>query len=103
MLKIKKGDYIQVIKGKDRGKKAKILRIFRQEGRAIAEAINLAKKHKRRTQQDQKGGIVPIEMPISLSSLMLFCKGCNKPTRAGFMALKDGTKSRICKKCREVI
>lgn len=103
MFKIKRGDTVEVIKGKDRGKRAKVLKVFRESGRAIAEGINLAKKHKRRSREDEKGGIVSIEMPISLSNLMLFCKSCNRRTKAGFMVLKDGTKSRFCKSCKEVI
>jgi large subunit ribosomal protein L24 len=103
MQKIRKGDTVQVIKGKDRGKKGKILAMLLQEGRAVVEGINLAKKHRRKTQQDQQGGIVSLEMPISISNLMLFCKHCNRPARAGFSVLKDGSKSRICRDCKEVI
>jgi large subunit ribosomal protein L24 len=103
MQKIKRGDTVQVIKGDDRGKKGKILRIFSVEGRAIVEGINLVKKHKRKTQQDQQGGIVSVETPISISNLMIFCKHCGHPVRAGFIALKDGTKSRICRVCKEEI
>jgi large subunit ribosomal protein L24 len=103
MLKIKKGDMVEVIKGKDRGKRAKVLRTFPLESRVIVEGINLAKKHRRKTREDQQGGIVSIEVPISISNLMLFCKNCNRRTRTGFIILKDGTKSRICKDCKEAI
>jgi len=103
MFKIRKGDTIEVIKGKDRGKKANVLRVFPLGGRAIVEGINLAKKHKRKTQQDQQGGIASIEMPISISNLMLFCKNCNHRARIGFMMLKDGTKARFCKDCKEAV
>jgi large subunit ribosomal protein L24 len=103
MQKIKRGDTVQVIKGDDRGKKGKILRILSDEGRALVEGINLVKKHKRKTQQDQQGGIVQIETPVGISNLMIFCKNCNRPARTGFIALKDGTKSRICRVCKEVV
>lgn len=103
MLKIRRGDIVQIIKGEDRGKKGKVLKVIPKEQRAIVEGINKVLKHKRKTQQDQQGGIVSIEVPTSISNLMLFCKSCNRPTRAGFMILKDGTKSRFCKKCNEVI
>ena len=103
MHKIKQGDTAQVIKGKDSGKKGKVLRIFRHENRAIVEGLNLVKKHKRRTQQDQQGGVVSIEAPISVSNIMLFCKNCSRAVRVGFSVLKDGTKSRICKTCKEAI
>ncbi len=103
MLKIKRGDTVQVIKGEDRGKKGKILNILPASKRAIVEGINLVKKHKRKTQADQQGGIISIESPIALANLMLFCKHCNRPVRVGVMRLKDQTKSRFCKSCKEAI
>lgn len=103
MYKIRLGDTVQVIKGNDRGKRGKVLKILPQEKRAIIEGINLVKKHKRKTQQDQPGGVVSIEAPISLSNLMLFCRHCSRPTRIGFSVLKNGEKTRICKVCKEVI
>jgi len=103
MLKIKKGDTISVIKGKDKGKTGKVLAINLSVGRALVEGINLAKKHKRQTRQDEKGGIVSIEMPISISNVALLCKNCNRQTRVGFSILKDGTKTRICKACKEAL
>ena len=101
MLKIKRNDIVQVIAGKDRGKKGKILRLFVMDNRAIVEVINIVKKNRRRTQQDQQAGITQIPSPIQLSNLMLICKNCNKVTKVGFITLKDGTKSRICKKCKQ--
>lgn len=103
MFKIKRGDTVQVIKGKDRGKKGKVLKLIPEENRAIVEGINLIKKHKRRTREDEQAGIVTLEAPIHLSNLMFFCKHCNRTTRVGFTILKDGTKSRFCKKCKELI
>jgi len=103
MFKIKKGDTVQAIKGKDRGKKGKVITVFPERNKALVEGINLVKKHRRKTQQDQQGGIVSIAAPINLSNLSIFCKHCNRPTRIGFSILKDGTKSRICKACKEVI
>ncbi len=103
MFKIKKGDMVEVIKGKDRGKKGKVLSVFPASNRAIVEGINFVKKHKRRTREDDKGGIVPIEMPISITNLMFFCKNCNRGRRVGFTILKDGTKTRFCKNCKEAL
>jgi len=103
VLKIKKGDTVQVIKGKDRGKKGKVLRISPDENRTIVEGLNLIKKHRRKTREDQQGGIVSIEAPINISNLMLLCKNCNRAVRVGFTLLKDGTKSRFCKSCKEAI
>ncbi|MFA5287262.1 MAG: 50S ribosomal protein L24 [Candidatus Omnitrophota bacterium] len=103
MQKIKKGDTIQAIKGKDKGKKGKVLSVSLEAGRALVEGINLAKKHKRQSSQDQKGGIISIEMPISVSNIALVCKSCNRAVKVGFIISKDGTKSRICRSCKEVI
>jgi large subunit ribosomal protein L24 len=103
MLKVKKGDTVLVLKGKDRGKKAKVLNIFLSKGKALVEGINLVKKHRRQTNQNQKGGIVSIEAPIALANLMVFCKVCNKGSRVEFVKNQDNTKSRVCKKCKGVL
>lgn len=103
MLKIRKGDTVEVIKGKDKGKKGKVLSVLIAKSRAVVEGINMVKKHKRRTQQDDKGGIIAIETPISMANLMLFCKSCNRGRKVGFSVLKDGTKTRLCKNCKEAI
>ncbi|MCX5696163.1 MAG: 50S ribosomal protein L24 [Candidatus Omnitrophica bacterium] len=103
MQKIRKGDIIQAVTGKDKGKKGKVIQVFPDRKRALVEGINLAKKHKRQTRQDQQGGIVSIEMPISLGNIMLVCKHCDRAVRVGFTLLQDGSKSRICKSCKEAI
>ena len=103
MQKIRKNDFVQITKGKDKGKQGKVISIIEDGARAIVEGLNLSKKHKRQSRQDQKGGIISIEMPISVSNLMIFCKHCSKPSRVGSMKLKDGTKSRFCKSCKEAL
>jgi large subunit ribosomal protein L24 len=103
MLKIKKSDIVQVIKGKDKGKKGKVITVFASQKRVLVEGMNVVKKHKRQTRQDEKGGIISIEKPLDISSLMLVCKHCSRPVRVGFSITKDGVKNRICKACKEVI
>jgi len=103
MQKIKKNDIVQVTKGKDKGKKGKVISLIEDGSRVIVEGLNLAKKHKRQASQDKKGGIISIEMPLSVSNLMLVCKSCNKAVRVGVSTSKDGVKARICKACKEVI
>lgn len=103
MLGLKKNDVVYVLTGKDKGKNGKILKIFPKQKKAIVENINLVKKAKRKTQQDQQGGFLEIESPIHLSNLMLLDKKTNKPTRFGVSILKDGSKVRISKKSGEVI
>lgn len=103
MAKIRKNDTVKVIGGRDRGKTGKVLTVFPKTNRALVEGINFVKKHARKTQQDQQGGIVSKESPIHISNLLLLCKACNKPVKAGFTKLSDGTKARFCKSCKEII
>ena len=103
MLRIKKDDKVVVIVGKDKSKTGKVLRVFPVNERILVEGINIVKKAKRKTQQDQQGGFVEIEAPLHVSNVMLVDKKTNKPTRYGASILKDGTKVRISKKSGEVI
>ena len=103
MKKIRKNDFVQITKGKDKGKQGKVIRIIEDGRRAIVEGLNLSKKHKRQSRQDQKGGIISIEMPLAISNLMIFCKHCSKPSRVGVIILKDNSKARFCKACKEAL
>lgn len=103
MLSIKKNDQVVIIAGKDKGKIGKVLKINPKSSKAIVENVNIIKKAKRKTQQDQQGGFMEIEAPIHLSNIMLLDKKTNKPTRFGASILKDGSKVRISKKSGEVI
>lgn len=104
MLKIRRGDTVAVIAGKDRGKQGKVSHVLPERSRALVEGINYAKKHKRRTQQEQQhSGIVSVEQPIAISNLKVICKSCNAPARIAFTLLKDKTKVRTCKKCNEAL
>ena len=103
MSRIKKNDNVAVIAGKDKGKKGKVLFVFPNKDKALVEGVNFVKKHMRKTQQDQQGGVAQKEMPIHLSNLMLVCKRCNKPVRVKVAYLKDGSKTRNCKSCGEII
>ena len=103
MLNIKKNDQVVVISGKDKGKTGKVLHVMPRQDRLIVEHINMAKKAQRRTQDNQQGGFVEIEMPIHRSNVMLVDKKTNKPTRFGVSLLKDGSKVRISKKSGDVI
>ena len=103
MNKIKKNDMVYVLLGRDSGKTGKVFRVTPKEGTALVEGINYVKKHARKNKNDQQGGIIQKELPIYLSKLALFCKNCKKPAKVGINVLADGTKSRFCKKCKEVI
>lgn len=103
MLKIKKNDKIIVLAGKDKGKTGRVLRVFPKTDRVLVENVNISKKAQRRTQENQKGGFVDIEVPIHISNVALVDKKFNRPTRYGASILKDGTKVRISRRSGEVI
>lgn len=96
--KIKKGDQVLVIAGKDRGVRAKVLRMLPAEGKAIVERVNLMKKHTRpNPQRSIQGGILETEAPIQLSNLMLIDPESGEPTRVGLKRLDDGRSVRVSK------
>src|SRR5712691_7675092 len=97
-MKLKKGDRVQVIQGKDIGKEGEITRVIPDRNMVIVDGINIAKKHQRPTRATMQGGIQDKAMPIHVSNLMLLCGKCG-PTRAGYRFEPDGTKIRICRKC----
>jgi len=102
-MHIKKNDTVVVIAGRDKGKKARVLMVFPLKSKALVEGVNYVKKHERKSQKNQQGGIVQREMPIHLSNLSISCPKCGKEVRTAVREMADGTKSRFCKKCGEVI
>lgn len=103
MGKIKKNDSVMILAGKDKGKSGKVLFVYPKKSRALVQGLNLVTKHARKTKEDQQGGIIHKESPVNISNLMVVCQKCGKPAKPGFSALSDGTKVRICRKCKELI
>jgi len=105
MERIKKNDTVYIIAGKDKGKTGRVLRVFpkHKQKRIVVEGINLCKKHMRQTRQDRPGGIIEKENPINASNIMPYCTKCKKPVRVGYRILEDGSRIKICKKCKETI
>lgn len=99
--KIKKGDQVKIIAGKDSGKTGRVLKIQRVTGRAIIEGLNMVKKTMKPKAQGEKGNIIEIEAAIDLSNVQVLCKKCG-PTRIGVKVDGD-SKVRICKKCGEAL
>jgi large subunit ribosomal protein L24 len=97
-MKLKSGDTVQVISGKDVGTQAKIARVFPKENRIIVEGVATAKRSQRPTGQAMQGGIIDKDMPIDASNVMIICPACG-PTKIGFRIDEDGNKFRICRKC----
>ena len=105
-MKIKKGDNVLVIAGKDRGRKGKVIDVLPKEERVVIEGINLRKKHVRPRRSGEKGQIVSMPGPLHISNVKLLCPNCGKPTRVGFEVVKSNKeglrkkeKYRVCKKC----
>ena len=101
-LKIRKGDKVVVITGKDKGKQGEVIRTIPAENRAVVRGVNVAKRHQKQTAA-QEGGIVSKELPIHVSNLALRDPKDGKPTRVGYKTLADGKKVRVAKRSGEVI
>ncbi|HLS88358.1 MAG TPA: 50S ribosomal protein L24 [Sphingobacteriaceae bacterium] len=102
-LKIRTGDTVLVLTGKDRGKQGKVQKVLPRENRVIVEGVNIVKKHQRPTREMMQGGIVEQPAPLHISNVMLVCRRCNKPTRVAKKKMQDGSYRRACKRCGETI
>lgn len=102
--KIRKGDQVEVLGGKERGKRGKVISVDHKHERALVERVNFHKRHLRPGHpMAPQGGIVERETPVVLSQLMLVCPKCQKRTRPKFIRLESGTRVRVCRKCEEHI
>lgn len=102
MSLIKKGDKVQVCSGRDRGKIGNVIKVYRDKNKAIVEGVNLITKYIRRRSENEPGGRKEIPQPIVFSALALYCSSCQKGVRVG--SQRNGKeRSRICKKCQQVI
>lgn len=101
-MKIKKGDTVLIISGKDRARKGKILKALPREQKVLVEGINLKKKHIRPKKEGEKGQIVQVPAPILVFNVKLICPKCQKATRVGYK-IREDKKYRICKKCGKEI
>jgi len=98
-MKIKKGDTVLIIRGKDKGKKGKVLRGFPKEFKVLVENVNLKKKFQKPRREGEKGQIIEMAVPLPVSSVKLICPKCGKAVRVGY----KGKGVRLCKKCGEEI
>lgn len=101
-MKLRVGDEVKVMVGKDRGKTGKIEKILPKENTVIAPGINMYKRHHKPRKQGEKGGIIDIVKPINVAKVSLICPKCQSVTRVGFK-FTDGKKTRICHKCQQEI
>jgi len=101
-MKLKKGDKIVVIAGKDKGKKGKVDRVYAKQNTVMIPTINMYKRHIKKSEQSPQGGIVDLPRPLNAAKVMLICPKCGKPTRTGKKV--EGNKHfRICKKCQSAL
>ena len=97
-MKIKKGDTVQVIAGKDLGKIGEVTRVLLDTDKVIVDGVNVAKRHQRATKTTMQGGIIDKDMPIHISNVAIVCSACGKHTRIGYRMDGDA-KVRVCRKC----
>ena len=97
-MKLRKGDRVQVLQGKDRGKQGHILKVLPKEGKVIVEGVNTARRHTKARSATSPGGIIDKDMPIAASAVAIVCS-TDGPTRIGYRIEENGHKTRICKKC----
>jgi len=101
--KIRKNDMVMVVKGRDRGKTGKVLRVLPNEGRVLVERLNLVKRHSKPRGAASPGGIVEKEAPLQIANVMYFCDRCNAPVRVGTKIAQDGERTRMCRRCGESV
>ncbi len=100
--KIKKGDIVEVLTGRDRGTRGEVVRVLRKQGRVVIEGVNRRKRHQKSYQAGNRtiqGGIIEFNAPIHISNVMLVCPKCGQRTRVGIRRDEDGTRHRVCRKC----
>ena len=102
MLKVKKGDTVQVLSGNDKAKTGEVLEVLPKAEKIIVKGVNVRKKHVKPRKQGEESGIIPVECPIHMSKVNVVCPKCGKATRIGFKVEKD-QKVRVCKKCGQII
>ncbi|MBK9179610.1 MAG: 50S ribosomal protein L24 [Acidimicrobiales bacterium] len=97
-MKIRKGDRVRVLTGKDRGKEGTVMRALPAERKVIVDGVNVAKKHQKAKQATMQGGIIDKDMPLPVANVAIVCSSCG-PTRIGYRFDAAGDKVRVCRKC----
>ena len=103
-MKIKKGDTVRMMTGKDHGKTGKVLRVISKSNRCVVEGLNILTKHQRPRREGEKGQKIKFPRSVPSANVMLVCTKCARPTRVGYQMIDNGKKKvRSCKKCKELI
>lgn len=98
-MRIKKGDIVEIIAGKDKGKRGSVMRSLPSKGKVVVEGLNIVKRAKKPTRYGQQGQLVDMPQPLDISNVMLVCPNCEKPTRISY-SQDSSVKERVCKKCQ---
>ncbi|PIP15192.1 50S ribosomal protein L24 [Candidatus Roizmanbacteria bacterium CG22_combo_CG10-13_8_21_14_all_35_9] len=101
-MKIKKGDKVKVMAGKDKGREGKVEKVYLKSDKVLIANINIYKRHVKKSEQMPKGGIVDVPRPLAVSKVIVICSKCGKTTRIGYK-IEKSKKYRVCKKCKSKI
>ncbi|MFA6136139.1 MAG: 50S ribosomal protein L24 [Candidatus Paceibacterota bacterium] len=101
-MKLRKGDTVKIISGKDKSKSGKILRVFSEKGSVLVEGINQYKKHAKPKKQGEKGQVIIVPRPMNSSNVKIVCPSCGQASRVGYK-VEEKNKTRYCKKCKATI
>lgn len=101
--KVRRSDTVEVLAGKDRGRRGEVRRVLPRDGRVLVTGVNMVKRHQRARSPQEPSGIIEREAPLHLSNVRVVCRSCNHGVRVGFRLLEDGRKVRYCKRCNETI
>jgi len=102
-MKLRKGDKVKITAGKDRGREGIIEKVFPKENEVLVAGLNICKKHVKARGEGKPGGIIEVARPLSMAKVALLCSKCKQPTRVGYQLGKGKDKSRICRKCKQLI
>lgn len=100
-LRIRRDDTVQVLTGRERGKRGKVREVRVKDDRVIVAEVNIAKRHMKPGRNARQAGIVDVEQPLHISNVGLVCPKCDRPVRIGAQVLEDGRRVRVCKRCGE--
>lgn len=101
-MKLKKGDKIKVMVGKDKGREGTVDRVYIKQNKVLVPGVNIYKRHVKKTENNKEGGIIDIPRPLAVSKVMLICPKCKKLARVGY-SIEKGRRYRICKRCKSKI
>lgn len=101
-FRVKKNDNVEVLAGKDKGKRGTVVRVIPQKERIVVSGVNIVKKAMRPRSQQEQGGIIEIEAPLHISNVGVVCKKCGRPVKVGYK-LEGDKKIRFCRKCGETL